>query len=142
MLNKKHTIAHDDRERVLIAIKGALEERPEISFAYVHGSFLKDEGFGDIDLALYLKDIPGSPLQYELAMETDIMKVAGKYLIDVRLLNAAPLSFRYNVLKEGKSLVVRNDDERAGFIEATLADYFDFAPYRAQYLKETLGLGV
>jgi hypothetical protein len=57
-------------------------------------------------------------------------------------LNAAPLSFKYQVIKAGIPLAVSNDDERADFVESTLAQYFDFAYHRASYLKETIGLGV
>ena len=39
-------------------------------------------------------------------------------------------------------LLVRDDDERVEFQEATLRDYLDFAYYRSLYVKETLGYGV
>jgi len=65
-----------------------------------------------------------------------------RYIVDVRVLNMSPLSFKYNVIKNGIVLISRNDDERADFQEVTIASYFDFAPYRKMYLKETLGLGI
>jgi len=123
-------------------LKKALRKHDEISFAYLHGSFVKEDGFRDIDVAVYLKELPPSVLEYELQMEIALMEVVDKYIVDVRVLNKSPLSFRYNVIKSGILLVVRNDDERADFQEATLAGYFDFAPYRNIYLKETLGLEV
>lgn len=58
------------------------------------------------------------------------------YPIDVRALNGSPLSFRYHVIKEGMLLMVKDDDLRSDFQEATLSGYFDFAPYRTIYLKE------
>ncbi|OGW73018.1 MAG: hypothetical protein A3J72_08415, partial [Nitrospirae bacterium RIFCSPHIGHO2_02_FULL_40_19] len=123
------------------SIRIALEKRPEIVFAYIHGSFAKGEDFKDIDVAVYLKDVPPSPLQYELTLEAEQMASIVRYPVDVRILNTSPLSFKYNVIKEGVLLLVRDDDLRADFQEATLAGYFDFAPYRKMYLKETLGLG-
>ena len=130
-----------DKSAVVDSVKRALDKRLEISFAYLHGSFAKDGDFRDIDVAIYLKDVPASPLEYEIALETEIMRAVAGYPIDVRVLNNAPLSFRYHVIKEGLPLIVRNDDTRSDFQEATLAQYFDFAPFRALYLKEALGIG-
>ncbi len=142
MKEKVHARLQDaDRFAVINSLRMMLENRPEISFAYLHGSFLKDGGFRDIDVALYLKEAPSSPLEYELALEAGFMQAVAGYPVDVRVLNNAPLSFRYHVIKEGRLLIVRNDDARADFQEATLSRYFDFAPFRTLYLKETLGIG-
>ena len=60
----------------------------------------------------------------------------------MRVLNQAPLSFRYRVIKEGVVLVIRDEALRCEFVESTLRDYFDFAPFRKMYLQEALGLGI
>lgn len=143
MREKAHDILrHEDRSSVIDRLKSALEEHPgpEIVFAYVHGSFAKDGPFRDIDIAVYLKEPPDSALEYELALEAALIQSA-PYPVDVRVLNNAPLSFRYQVIKEGRILFVRDDDARSDFQESTLSRYFDFAPFRSLYLKETLGIG-
>lgn len=119
-----------------------LKAHAEVSFAYLHGSFLKGNGFRDIDIAVYLKNLPPSPLSYELEMEKELSDVVENYEVDVRIFNISPLSFRYNVIKEGSVLFAKDDNERSDFQEATLSSYFDFEPYRKLYLKETLGIGV
>jgi uncharacterized protein len=131
-----------DKLELAKKISGILEKHQEISFAYLHGSFNEQGSFADIDIAVYLNSLPQSPLAYELQMEADLMRELGRYPVDVRILNRAPLSFRYNVIREGKVLVVRDEDQRSTFQETTVTRYFDFAPYRDAYLKETLGLGV
>ena len=142
MREKTHSkLPNKDRSAVVDSVKRMLDKRPEISFAYLHGSFAKDCDFRDIDVAVYLEDIPATPLEYEIALETEIMQAVAGYPADVRVLNNAPLSFKYHVIKEGFPLIVRNDDTRSDFQEATLAQYFDFAPFRALYLKEALGIG-
>jgi predicted nucleotidyltransferase len=75
-------------------------------------------------------------------MEAELDKEVKKYPVEVRVLNNAPLSFRYNVLKHGKPIVVVDDDLRCDFMEATLSNYFDFAPFRKMYLKEAMGSGI
>jgi len=42
------------------------------------------------------------------------MKALGKYIVDVRILNGAPLSFKYNVIKDGMMLLSK-DDKGANF---------------------------
>lgn len=123
-------------------IGNELKKHPEVLFAYLHGSFLKQAVFHDIDVALYLENLPASILEYELKMETEIMAAAGRHIIDVRVLNTAPLSFRYNVIKDGILLLVKDDDKRAAFQEATISAYLDFLPYHKKYLEETLGIEI
>lgn len=123
-------------------LRYSLEKRPNLLFAYVYGSFVMADKFRDIDIAVYLKQIPSTPLHVELELETELGNIIKNYLVDVRILNNAPLSFRYNVIKSGKPIVVVDDDARTDFEEATLSNYFDFSPFRKMYLKETLGHGI
>lgn len=91
-----------EKETIVNRITKFLEVHKEISFAYIHGSFLQEGHFKDIDVAVYLKNIPESFLQYELELEAELMKSLGEFAIDVRVLNASPLSFRYHVIKGGE----------------------------------------
>lgn len=137
-----HKLTESKKNEITTSLKNAIEKHPEISFAYLHGSFLKDAYFRDIDIAVYLDNMPSSPLEYELKMESELMEVAGKYQVDVRILNASPPSFGFNVLKNGLLLIVQDKEVRADFQEHTMRAYFDFSPFRKAYLRETLGLGI
>jgi len=130
------------KKAVKEAIRAVFKKHEEILFAYLHGSFVKKDAFRDIDVAIYLERMPASVLEYELQMETDLMEALRKYIIDVRVLNGAPLSFKYNVIKDGIVLLSKDDDKRADFEEKTIVLYLDFLPYRKLYLRETLGVEV
>ena len=130
------------KERVTEEITVFLRGQPDISFAYLHGSFLKAERFRDIDVAVFLKNPASSPLPAEIRLENDLGKVIKKFPVEVRALNHAPLSFRYNVIKDGSAIAVVDDALRCEFVETTLRDYFDFAPFRRMYLKEALSSGI
>ena len=142
MENRYYEILADEKRAVVEKIKAYLQSRPDIVFAYLHGSFLSGGRFKDIDIAVYLKPPFASSLQVELDMEAELGKKVKRYPVEVRVLNHAPLSFRYNVIKHGEPIVVADDDLRCDFIEATLSHYFDFAPFRTRYLKEVLGSGI
>ena len=142
MENRFYEINPEDKRVLIEGMKAHLLSRPDIIFAYLHGSFITDHRFRDIDVAIYLNPPFSSSLEVELEIEGDLGKKVPRYPIEVRVLNNAPLSFRYNVIKQGKLIVVSDDDLRCDFVEATLSNYFDFAPFRQIYLKEALGSGI
>lgn len=142
MRQNKKLFEAENKAAITEAIVCKLQEHPEILFAYLHGSFLTNEFINDIDLALYLRKIPDSLLEYELNMEVILSNVVVGAPVDVRLLNGAPLSFQYNVVKEGIPIIVHDDNERAEFQERTIKYYFDFAPFRKRYLEEVFRIAV
>jgi predicted nucleotidyltransferase len=142
MEGKLFHITEAERETISARIVAFLEKRPDILFVYLHGSFVASDMFRDIDVAVFLAKVPLSPLEYELSLEMELGDTLRKYPVDVRVLNNAPLSFRYNVIRHGKAVTVAHDDARCDFEETTLSNYFDFAPFRKTYLKEVLGLGI
>jgi hypothetical protein len=142
MKQNKKTFSTKEKLFTTEAIVGKLQEHSEILFAYLHGSFLNNDCFNDIDLALYLKKMPDSLLEYELNMEVIMSYAVVGVPVDVRLMNSAPLSFQYNVVKEGTPIVVNDENERAEFQERTVKRYFDFAPFRKMYLEEVFRFAV
>jgi len=137
-----HQLSETGRKEIEKKIRDILVKKSEISFAFAHGSFVKEDHFRDIDIAIFLDQIPEHLLDYELSLETELMNTVGTYQVDVRVLNTAPLSFKYNVIKSGSILLVKDDDKRIDFQEAVLSHYFDFEPYRNNYLRETIGVEV
>jgi predicted nucleotidyltransferase len=79
---KATVLSKEEKLKIEETLWNALEQHPEISFAYLDGSFVKNEGFKDIDLAVYVKEMPLSLLQYELSLETELMERIGKYIVD------------------------------------------------------------
>ena len=142
---KRHFLSYEKKNNVVPLLTDNLKERTELDFAYIHGSFLNEEEFGDIDIAVYLiKDatLPKeSVTKFEIDMEIQLEKLTG-YPVDVRIINSSPLSFCYNVIKSGKLLFTRNEDSQTDFVERTIIAYIDFVPYRKRYLKEVLGLEI
>jgi len=57
--------------------------------------------------------------------------------VEVRVLNDAPLAFRYHALK-GQPLLVRDQEGLDEVRARTWDDYFDFLPFARQYLREAL----
>lgn len=139
---KKYLVDDNKKKQIVAVIKNVLITLPEINFAHLHGSFTGKKEFGDIDIAVHLKEknLPDPVINYEIDLEIMLEEVS-KYPVDVRVLNNAPLSFKYQVIKSGKLLFEDDSDSRVEFQTRTLDFYFDFAPFRKQYLKEVLDIG-
>jgi predicted nucleotidyltransferase len=131
--------AEADRERIVARLKRELEARSEVVLALLHGSFPRDGAYRDIDVAVWLDPARLSrDERFRYALDLSVgLHVQLRCPIDVRVLNDAPLSFRYHAL-QGHPLVTRDE----GFLDELRArtwdDYLDFRPFARQYLREAL----
>jgi len=115
-----------------------LEKEQQIVFAYLHGSFLQKNNFGDIDIAVYLKEVSEEKIMsYEFRLE-EILEKFTSFPVDVRVLNNAPPSFCYSVIKNGIKLLNRDEENCSDFETMTYKIYFDFLPFRRRYLQEAI----
>jgi uncharacterized protein len=121
----------------LPALVERLTGRPQPLFAMLFGSAAAGEPFHDIDIALWVDRTvlaAQDDLAFELAVLADLAKVC-PYPLDVRVINDAPLGFRYNVSK-GKPLVINDEELYFRFLERTWDDWLDFKPVAMQYIRE------
>ncbi len=134
------SLSADRRERFIQQLNDLLEGRREILLALLHGSFLEGGSFRDVDLALFLDPgVIGRTAFRDYELEQGVQWSACLGLpIDVRVLNDAPVSFRYHALK-GEVLLVREPDFLDDFRARTWDDYCDFVPFAKQYLREAIG---
>ena len=139
---KKHSLKPSEKEKTIEIISShLLRLRKDITAAYLFGSFITLEVFSDIDLAFLTLSQPERPLALEFDLETELEKICN-YSVDVRILNAAPLSFCQNVIREGRVIVDREPNVRSDFEGKILKLYFDFARFRSRYLAEVLNAPV
>ena len=128
------------KEKIFNQIKNILKKKSNIIFAYIHGSFLGDFPFNDIDLALYIdeKKIDTShSFDYCFQLSTDLTKKIGKE-IDVQLLNEASVGFIHSVFKNGRLLFSRNDKLRLDLLEKNSLEYIDFYELSLQFIRESV----
>lgn len=142
---KAYIVSPDNKNILRNNLANTLQENRAIIFAYIHGSFLTEDAFRDIDIAVYFDEQTAldkaRQTRHEIALEMELEKMF-KYPFDIRIVNIAPLSFRYNVLKNGRLLFSKDEDLSANFAARTMSDYMDFLPYRKRYLKEVLNLEI
>ena len=135
---KIYQLEKSKRDQIVQEITDLLSAEEQIVFAYLHGSFQEGLPFRDIDLAVFITDtLPKEQLDYELKLEEKIEHNI-KLPVDLKVINNAPPTFCYMVIKKGQELLVRDDSKRVEFEVATLNRYFDILPFRQRYLKELL----
>ena len=137
---RPRTASPDGREQLVQTIEPLLRVREEVMFAYLHGSFITGEAFRDVDLAFYVTMKPGSGTslrRYEVDVGVDLTAHV-QLPIDVRVLNDAPVAFRYHVLK-GRLLFTRDNEFLDVCRARTWDEYCDFAPFARRYLREAIG---
>jgi predicted nucleotidyltransferase len=125
--------------KIVKKIKEIISLEEPIVFAYLHGSFLEKEKYEDIDIGIYLNEKREKKidiLDYEIALSLKMEKKLN-IAVDVRVINFAPLGFKYNV-SCGLLLLSRDELKREDFLARIWDEYFDFLPMSEIYLKEVL----
>ncbi|MQY60599.1 nucleotidyltransferase domain-containing protein [bacterium] len=128
------------KETTVENLKKKLSSRNEIIFSYIHGSFLDNYPFRDIDIAVYVdqeKIISQKAFDYSFQLSLDLSKETG-FEIDIQIMNYGPLGFRHSVLKNGKLLFSKNEKLRLDLIENTSLEYIDFYELSLQYIHDVV----
>lgn len=140
MAEYRHQKTPEEREAIVATLKRVLEAQPDIQFAYLYGSFLEDLPFHDVDIAVYLEggaDFTDRALDLAEAAERALRQAGHPLPVDVRVLNSAPLGFRYHVFR-GRLLMSRDEDLRVREVTRTLTMYLDIRPLLRSALKEAI----
>ena len=138
----KKRLSAKEKEVLIEKISDVLKAKEYIIFAYIFGSFASEDSFQDIDVGIFTSGVNDrSPLRLELEIEADL-EDAIHIPVDVRIINNAPLSFIYNILKN-KIVIVDNDKSlRADFEGLVYKRYFDLQHLRNEYLREVINAPV
>lgn len=136
----RHMLTEKQRSDVTGKITAVLAEKPEVVFAFLHGSFLDGPFFRDIDLGIYVEGVDRADFwDYEAALAQEIEgMLRGRFLIEPKVINHAPLSFCYHVIR-GKLLLVRDNDVLEEFMVRVARGYLEMAPIRRRYVAEAMG---
>lgn len=133
-----YKLSQEEKKEIKNKLSSLLSKKGEIVFAYLHGSFIDAYWFRDLDIAIYLDEnkLEKRALDYELNLSVELEK-ALKLPVDVKILNYAPLSFRYKITK-GEKIFSRDEEIRYTFLEDTWHRYLDFAPVEKEFMNEMI----
>ncbi|OGF58771.1 MAG: hypothetical protein A2Y62_09710 [Candidatus Fischerbacteria bacterium RBG_13_37_8] len=113
------------KARIIQIIKEELQKDQVICFAYLFGSFLKEEMYEDIDIGIYLSSTENnifvitSELKHRISEKLQqINVICNADDIDITILNAVAFNFLTRVFKEGLLIIDREPDFRTNLMEA------------------------
>jgi predicted nucleotidyltransferase len=124
-MKRLYRVSPKERSQIRDQFTAELSQCPEVLFAYAYGSCIGTQAFHGIDIGVYLS---GSTINADVTADLS-QHLSGKVKlpVDVRILNTAPISFRFHVLR-GECLFSRDDDLRTDIMEDTMRRYLDIAP--------------
>lgn len=127
-----------EKEHLIGRVSEILKTKIYILFAYIFGSFVSGDAFNDIDIGLFIDDKKSkSTLKIELELENELEESL-HVPFDVRIINNAPLSFIYNMLKNKIVILDKDKNLRTDFEGLIYKKYFDFKQFRREYLREII----
>jgi predicted nucleotidyltransferase len=120
----------DLQQRVAAVLAG----RSEVLEGYLFGSQARGDAGprSDIDVAVYLSEIPDSPFGYDAELGAELMRALGTSRVDVVVLNRAPPLLYHRVLRDGVRVLARDLPATTGREGRALSRYCDYVPQLAK----------
>ena len=138
----KRKLSDMDKQNLINKISRIFCTKKDIVFAYIFGSFISKDEFKDIDIGVYIDNIETATiLNYEMKLELESEDIIG-IPVDIRIINNAPISFVYNILKDKIVMIDNNIDLRSDFEGLVYKKYFDFQYFIKEYLREIVNASV
>ncbi len=139
---RKRRVSSTEKKEIIRTISDILMAKEYIIFAYIFGSFTSEDIFEDIDVGIFVSgERLQSPIKLELETENEL-EDSIRIPVDVRIINNAPLSFVYNILKRNIVIMDKDKSLRADFEGLIYKKYFDFQHLRREYLREIINTPV
>ncbi|HIJ07465.1 MAG TPA: nucleotidyltransferase [Methanocalculus sp.] len=123
------------RERIIGEIAQVFacdsEFTADVIVVYIFGSFLKSNRFNDIDIGVLVSGErkPYDCFKYGMRIASVIeQRISPRCEVDLRILNGSPVRFLYEVVRSGRLVFARDEDERSSFEADVLTQYLDLLP--------------
>ena len=135
---RQFSFSKSEKDNLIAELHSFIDGEGAVQFSYLYGSFLDDLPCHDIDVGIYVQGIKEENMTfYGLELGEQFSRKAG-CPVDVRVLNNAPVSFLFHVLK-GKLLTEQNPDLHALVFERTVSCYLDMQPLLLKATREAFG---
>ncbi len=127
-----------NKKEVMDEIGKIASKFDDVRAAYVFGSYVHNDDFNDIDVALLIsKELdPYTRFKFEMQVARELeRRIKPRSEFDVKILNHAPIEFQYEVLKGGKAVFLRDRTKNVEYESETISNYLDFQT-TAEYLNK------
>jgi hypothetical protein len=100
----------------------------QVQLAYLYGSFLRHDSYQDIDIALLLSGTmePYTLFKQQMQIAGEIEDLLSPHVpCDLRVLNGAPVEFQYEVIRTGRIVLCRNEEQKIDYETDMMRRYLD-----------------
>ncbi len=119
-------------EKSLKALLGQVKKDKKILAVMLFGSYARKEKYRDIDVALVL--YPGKYTSLEMTnIRLNYSGISDK--LDVNVFQQLPLYIQERILKEGKTVMCKDEDALYDVVFEAIRKIDDFMPYYESYLE-------
>jgi predicted nucleotidyltransferase len=119
-----------------------LSKQEHVKLAYLFGSVAagKEGKLSDVDLAVFLDESLSKKERFNLQLKLigELTSILKKDRIDLVIMNDAPLSLNYEIIKANHPLLVRDEGEKIDFEHGILSRYLDRRYYEKRWAAEFL----
>jgi len=127
-----------------------LSKQERVKLAYLFGSVAegKEGKLSDIDLAVFLDESLSKKERFNLQLKlmSEMSSILKTDKVDLIVMNDAPLSLNYEIIKANHPLLVRDKGEKIDFEHGILSRYLDRRYYEkrwaAEFLKKVAERGI
>lgn len=113
-----------------------------VKLAYLFGSVAegKEGRLSDIDIAVYLDDSLSKRDRFNLQLNliSQLIGILKTDRVDLVVMNDAPLSLNYEIIKTNHPLFVRDEGKKIDFEHGILSRYLDRRYYEKRWASEFL----
>ncbi|KAF5430911.1 hypothetical protein C5S35_04425 [Candidatus Methanophagaceae archaeon] len=119
-----------------------LNKQERVKLAYLFGSVAegKEGRLSDVDLAVFLDESLSKKQRFNLQLKliSELTSILKTDKIDLVIMNNAPISLNYEIIKANHPLLVRDEGHRIDFEHRILSRYLDRQYYDKRWTAEFL----
>ncbi|CAD6491293.1 MAG: Nucleotidyltransferase domain protein [Candidatus Argoarchaeum ethanivorans] len=123
-------------------VVGFLSKQEHVKLAYLFGSVAegKQGWLSDIDLAVFLDESLSKNERFNLQLKliSDLTGILKTDKVDLVIMNDAPLSLNYEIIKANHPLLVRDEEKKIDLEHGILSRYLDRRYYEKRWAAELL----
>ncbi len=123
-------------------VVGFLSKQEHVKLAYLFGSVAegKQGKLSDVDLAVFLDESLSKKERFNLQLKliSDLTSILKADKVDLVIMNDAPLSLNYEIIKANHPLLVRDEGKKIDFEHGILSRYLDRGYYEKRWASEFL----
>ena len=127
-------------ETQISALQEALQNYPQVLFAYLFGSQATGNvtPMSDVDIAVFFDERLSSAEQFRLRLHLIgiLCQALQRNDVELAVLNDEAIVLRYEVLNTGRLIFSRSDEAQIEFFVRSIREYFDTEPLRAFFREK------